>query len=244
MKNLIFVSLMVYTLSSVSFSQITAQVGAGFSYNLPQSDAGGTTEDFYNGTKYGLSNGFSFFAKARAGLLGTSFFAEIDYSKMSGDGNADQNRGTVEVSVNTFSIKVGPEIMIDIPLSPVTPYLAPYLMVNQISGEVKFQGVSKVPTGTYDLKSVTRFGAGAGIGTLFKINPALKLDISIHYQLMNLFGKEFTTVNPADVKRLDSYIYLNDDTDPLYSSSSDDHIISDKRSLNNLQFRLALMIGI
>lgn len=244
MKKLLIIFLALTVYQVISFSQITAQVGGGLSYNLPQGDAGGTTEDFYNGSKYGLSNSISFFVKGRAGLFGTSFFAEIDYTKLSGDGNADENRGTVEVSLNTLSLKLGPEIMIDIPLSPVSPYFAPYLVVNQFSGEVKFQGVSKVPSGTYDVKSALRIGAGGAAGVIFKLNPALKLDLSIQYQLMNLFGKEFTSVNPSEVRRLDSYLYLNDEKDPLYSASSDEHIVSDKRSLNNLQFKLGLMIGL
>lgn len=244
MKKLILVILFSFSFISISSAQITAQIGGGLSYNLPQGDAGGTTDEFYKGTKYGLSNSVTFFAKGRAGLLGTSFFAEIDYGKLRGDGNADEDRGSVEVSLQNFSVKLGPEIMIDIPLSPVSPYLAPYLMINQFSGEVKFQGVSKVPSGTYDLKSATRIGGGAAAGVLFKLNPALKIDISLHYQLLNLFGKQFDAVDPTSVRRLDSYTSLNDDKDPLYSSTSDEHIISDKRSINNIQFKVGLMFGL
>jgi hypothetical protein len=121
MKKFFLILSFSLSILSVSFAQITAQIGGGISYNLPQGDAGGSTDDFYKGTKYGLSNGLSFFAKARAGLLGTSFFAELDYTKLSGDGNADENRGTAEVKQNIFSVKIGPEILIDIPLSPVSP---------------------------------------------------------------------------------------------------------------------------
>lgn len=243
MKNVFLILLFSVSFISFSYAQITAQVGGGVSYNLPQGDAGGTTDEFYNGTKYGLSNGISFFAKARAGILGTSFFAEVDYTKLSGDGNADENRGTVEVKQNIFSIKLGPEIIIDIPLSPVSPYLAPYLSINQFSGEVSLRGVSKVPIGTYDIKSATRIGAGGGVGVLFKLNPAMKIDLSVHYQLMNLFGKEFSASTTSH-ERLDSYTSLNDDKDPLYQPNDDTYIIADKRSINNLQFKVALMIGL
>ncbi len=244
MKKLIFITLLSISFLSVSSAQITAQVGGGLSYNIPQGDAGGSADDFYNGTKYGLSSGYSFFAKARAGIIGTSFFAEIDYSSLNGDGNADNNNGKVEVSLKNFSVKLGPEIMIDIPLSPVTPYFAPYLMFNQLSGEVKLQGLSKVPSGNYNIESAARIGAGGAAGILLKLNPGLKLDLSVHYQFLNLFGKEFKSVNPSTVRRIDSYTTLNDDKDPLYSSSSDEHFISDKRSINNIQFKLGLMIGI
>uniref|UniRef100_A0A832G1W5 Porin opacity type domain-containing protein n=1 Tax=Ignavibacterium album TaxID=591197 RepID=A0A832G1W5_9BACT len=243
MKKILLILLFSTSFFSFSFAQITAQVGGGISYNLPQGDAGGSTDEFYKGTKYGLSNGLSFFLKARAGILGTSFFAELDYTKLSGDGNADENRGTVEVKQNIFSIKLGPEILIDIPLSPVSPYIAPYISVNQFSGEVSFKGVSRVPSGTYDIKSTTRIGAGGAAGILFKLNPAMKIDLSIHYQLMNLFGKEFSAAS-TNPDRLDSYKSLNDDKDPLYQANDDTHIISDKRSINNLQFKVGLMIGL
>lgn len=244
MKKITLVIFFSFFFVSISTAQVTAQIGGGLSYNLPQGDAGGSTDEFYKGTKYGLSSGYSFFAKARAGVLGTSFFAEIDYATLSGDGNADENKGEVEVSLKNFSVKLGPEIMIDIPLSPVSPYLAPYIMINQLSGEVTFQGVSRVPSGTYDIQSATRIGAGGALGILFKLNPALKLDISLHYQLINLVGKEFKSADPVSVKRLDSYTSLNDDKDPLYSPASDEHIISDKRAINNMQFKLGLMIGL
>lgn len=243
MKKLFLILSFSLSILSVSFAQITAQIGGGISYNLPQGDAGGSTDDFYKGTKYGLSNGLSFFAKARAGLLGTSIFAELDYTKLSGDGNADENRGTVEVKQNIFSVKIGPEILIDIPLSPVSPYIAPYLSLNQFSGEVSFKGVSKVPSGTYDLKSATRIGAGAAAGILFKLNPAMKIDLSIHYQMLNLFGKEFSA-SATSHERLDSYTSLNDDKDPLYQVNDDTHFISDKRAINNLQVKIGLMIGL
>lgn len=203
----------------------------------------GTTDEFYKGTKYGLSNGFSFFLKARAGIFGTSFFAELDYTKLSGDRNADENQGTVEIKNNIFSINLGPEILIDIPLSPVSPYIAPYLSVNRFNGEVSFKGVSKVPSGTYDIKSATRIGAGGAAGIIFKLNPAMKIDLSLHYQLLNLFGKGFSSVSTSH-ERLDSYTSLNDDKDPLYSDTSDSHIIADKRSINNLRFKVGLMIGL
>lgn len=243
MKKIFQILLFTVSFLSISLAQITAQVGGGLAYNLPQSDAGGTTDEFYRGTKYGLSNSFSFFLKARAGIFGTSFFAELDYAKLSGDGNADENRGTVEVKQNIFSIKLGPEILIDIPLSPVSPYFTPYLSLNNFSGDVKFQGVSKVPSGNYNLKSATRIGAGGAAGILFKLNPTMKIDLSIHYQMMNLFGKEFSSVS-INHERLDSYTSLNDDKDPLYSDTSDSHIIADKRSINNLQFKVGLMIGL
>lgn len=58
MKKIFQILLFTFSCLSISLAQITAQVGGGLAYNLPQSDAGGTTDEFYKGTKYGLSNGF------------------------------------------------------------------------------------------------------------------------------------------------------------------------------------------
>lgn len=229
--------------SSLLFAQMTAQVGGGSSYNILQSDAAGSVEDFYNGNKYGLSNGISFFLKGRAGLLGTSIFAELEYLKLSGDGGADENKGSVEVNQTIVNIKIGPEILIDIPLSPISPYFAPYLSLNNFSGDVSFNNVSNVPNGTYDIKSAIRIGAGGALGIIFQLNPLINVDVSLHYQLLNLFGKEFSSISTS-YERLDSYTSLNDDKDPLYSSTSDSHIIGDKRSINNLQIKVGFMIGL
>lgn len=115
--------------------------------------------------------------------------------------------------------------------------------MNRFNGEVSFKGVSKAPSGTYDIKSATRIGAGGAAGIIFKLNPVMKIDLSLHYQLLNLFGKEFSSVLTSH-ERLDSYTSLNDDKDPLYYDTSDSHIIADKRSINNLRFKVGLMIGL
>ena len=225
------------------YSQVSLQIGGGLGYIAPTGNYAGSTVDFYNGTKYGMSSGFNYHAKARVGLLGLNLFGIIEYSTVSGDGESEPGQGTVENSHGIFSIKAGPEFNLSIPLSPVGFYLDGFVALNTFSGTVKFQGVSQVSTGEYDLESQTRFGAGAGGGLLLDILPVVTLDLGVHYNFYNLFGKQYTgtTTNP---KRLDAYTSLNDEKDPMYGADDDIFIIENGRSINAWQFTLTAMIGI
>lgn len=224
-------------------SQVTLQVGGGLGYIAPAGDYSGSTVDFYNGTKYGMSSGFNYHAKARVGLLGFNLFGIIEYSTISGDGESEPGKGEVENSHGIFSIKAGPEFNISPPLSPVGFYLDGFVSVNTFSGTVKFQGVAEVPSGEYDLGSETRFGVGAGGGVLLDILPVVTLDFGVHFNLYNVFGKQYTgiTTNP---KRLDAYTSINDEKDPLFGTDDDIFIIENARSINAWQFTLTAMIGI
>jgi opacity protein-like surface antigen len=167
----------------------------------------------------------------------------IEYSTVSGDGESEPGQGTVENSHGIFSIKAGPEFNLSIPLSAIGFYLDGFASVNTFSGTVKFQGVSEVPSGERNLESATRFGVGAGGGVLLDILPVVTLDFGVHYNLYNLFGKNYSSVSTSH-ERLHSYTGLNDDKDPLYQSGDTDHFISDSRLINAWQFTLTAMIGI
>jgi hypothetical protein len=236
------ITIIAILFSSNIHSQISLQVGGGLGYISPTGDYGGSTIDFYNGTKYGMSSGFNYHAKARLGLLGLNLFGIIEYSTVSGDGESEPGQGQVENSHGIFSIKVGPEFNISPPLSPIGFYLDGFLSLNTFSGTVSFQGVSQVPSGEYELESASRFGAGAGGGVLLDILPIVTLDLGVHYNLYNLFGKQYTgtTTNP---KRLDSYTSLNDEKDPLFGTDDDIFIIENARATNAWQFTLTAMIG-
>ncbi|MBP1683059.1 MAG: hypothetical protein H6Q27_623 [Ignavibacteriaceae bacterium] len=225
------------------FSQISLQIGGGLGYISPAGDYGGSTIDFYDGTKYGMSSGFNYHAKARVGLLGFNLFGIIEYSTVSGDGESEAGQGEVENSHSLFSIKAGPEFNLSPPLSPVGFYIDGFVSVNTFSGTVKFQGVAEVPSGEYDLESATRFGVGAGGGVLLDLIPIVTFDIGVHYNLYNVLGQTYTgtTTNP---KRLDAYTSLNDDKDPLYGTDDDIYIIENTRAINAWQFTLTAMIGI
>ena len=242
-KALLLFTALLLLISPQLYSQVTLQIGGGLGYIAPAGDYSGSTIDFYNGTKYGMSNGFNYHAKARVGLLGLNLFGMIEYSTVSGDGESEPGQGTVENSHGIFSIKAGPEFNLSIPLSPIGFYLEGFVSVNTFSGKVKFQGVAEVPSGEYDLESATRFGVGAGGGVLLDVLPVVTLDFGVHYNLYNLFGKNYSSVSTSH-ERLDSYTGLNDDKDPLYQSGDTDHFISDSRLINAWQFTVTAMIGI
>lgn len=239
----IFISAILLLVTSDIHSQITLQVGGGLGYINPVGDYGGTTIDFYEGINYGMSSGFNYHAKARVGLIGLNLFGIIEYSNVSGEGESEPGKGTVENSHGIFSLKAGPEFNISPPLFPLGFYLDGFVSVNTFSGTVKFQGVAEVPSGEYDLGSETRFGVGVGGGVLLDILPVVTLDFGVHFNLYNVFGQQYTgtTGNP---KRLDAYTSLNDDKDPLYGTDNDIFIIKDVRAINAWQFTLTAMIGI
>lgn len=245
MKKVILETAVIILLFTASaYSQITIQLGGGLGATSPTGSYAGTTMDFYNGTQYGLGTGFNIHAKARVGLLGFNLFGMIDYSTLSsGEGESEPGKGKVENSHNIFSLKAGPEFNISIPLFPLGFYLDGFISVNTISGKVSFQGLTKVPSGEYNIESATRFGVGAGGGVLIDILPVVTLDCGIHYNAYNLFGKQYTT-NVTSHERLDAYTSLNDDKDPQYQVGDDDHIIGDSRSMNAWQFTVTALIGL
>lgn len=246
MKKIITAIVLLFLVSTANiFSQISLQVGGGLGITSPTGDYSGSTIDFYEGTKYGMESGFNLHAKARVGLLGFNVFGMIDYSSLSNDGpgEPDKSEKQVEISHKILSLKVGPEFNLSFPMSPLGVYVDGFISVNTISGTVKFQGLSKVPTGENDMKSAMRVGAGAGGGILFDVTSAITIDLGVHYNLFNLFGKEYSAVSTSH-ERLDAYTSLNDDKDPLYEIGDDDRIIADSRSMSALQVTLTAMIGL
>lgn len=246
MKNLIilFTAILLFA-SSDLYSQVSIQIGGGLGYISPVGDYGGSTVDFYNGTKYGMSSGFNYHAKARVGLLGLNLFGIIEYSTISGEGEGDPTKTNTQVenSHSIFSIKAGPEFNISPPLSPVGFYLDGFVSVNTFSGTVKFQGLQNVNSSGDDIQTTTRFGVGAGGGVLWDILPIVTLDFGVHFNLYNLFGKEYATGNDGP-GRIEVYTSLNDEKDPLYETGDINHIVANARAINAWQFTLTAMIGI
>jgi len=230
-------------ISTLTTAQITLQVGGGMGIVSPSRDYGGTTIDFYNGTKYGLETGTNFHAKARVELLSFNIFGMIDYSTLSGDGESEPGKGKVEVSQSVLSLKVGPEFHIGIPLAPVGVYLDGSIGLNTISGEVIFNGASEVPSGTYDVESESRIGFGLGGGVLLDLIPMLTIDLGIHYNWLNPFGKQYKSELPSSHPRLVVYTTLNDEKDPLFGVT-EDNLIENSRSIETLQITLTLLFGI
>ena len=51
-------------------AQLTLQAGGGIGLAMPTGDYGGSTIEYYKGTKYGLANGLNVHARVRVGALG------------------------------------------------------------------------------------------------------------------------------------------------------------------------------
>jgi opacity protein-like surface antigen len=238
---LFFSVLLAVFFTSVSFSQISAKVGAGAGYLMPSGDYGGTIQEFYTGTKYGMSSGYNFHLKAKVSILTFAAKAEIDYATFSNKEEWEPGKEE-EVNHNILSFRVGPEFRFDIPLSPITPYVDAYVSLNTITGSFQFKSrPDGLPSDKRDIESATRIGVGFGGGAELSIGPMMFLDLGIHYNMVNLLGKEFkATTNP---NRIDSYTSLNDEKDPLYALNNDEHIISEARAINNLQFTLTVLFG-
>ena len=227
-----------------SRSQVNIKLGGGIGLTIPSSDFSGSTQDYYNGSRYGLSSGLNIHGKAKIGLSGFNLVAGIDYSSLSNTGNSEPGQGKVDISQKILSLKVGPEFRLSLPALPVTPYIGANLALNRFSGETTFQGVSKVPSATYSVKDATRFGLGFSVGTEVSIGPLLSLDFNISYNLMNISGKEWNDVNPGINQRIDSYLFLNDDRDPLYVAEDDKHFISNARSIHSILFTASILFGL
>lgn len=225
-------------------AQISIHAGIGGGIVSPLSDYKGSTADFYSGKNYGLSSGYNLHAKARLGVLALKVFAQIDYSSLSNSGESEPGKGKVELTQNVISIKAGPEFSLGLPLIPIKPYLNAFLSFNSFTGKTIFNGVAKVPSGTHELESASRIGIGGGVGALINIGTMMKLDVGLQYNMLNLFGKAWEDSNPKKDQRLDSYLSLNDEKDPLIGLGGDEHFISSARTINTLQITATLMFGL
>lgn len=244
MKNLLKVLLLTLVFCVPVFSQITLQAGGGVGLVMPAGDYGGTTQDFYNGTAYGLSNGLNLHGKVRAGVLGFTLVGELGYASLENSGVATiDNKGKVEVNQKVLTVKVGPEFSFSLPALPLTPYLGANLSLNNFSGEFRIQGTN-LPADKQTMESATRIGLGANAGVLLKLNPLMAIDVALHYNMMNLIGKEYRDRNPLKEQAIDAYLSLNDDKDPLYRIGNDDHFISKSRAINSLMLSVSLMFGL
>jgi hypothetical protein len=223
---------------------VTLQLGAGAGIALPTSDYGGTMSDFYSGTKYGLHKGLNLHAKARVGLIGLQLVGEANYSTFSNSGAAQQGGGSIDLKQKVTTFKLGPEFYLGIPFAPISPYLGLDVSFNRFTGDVKFQGVSKVASGTYDLNAASRVGFGFNGGVVFNLGSFTGLDISAAYDFLNSSGKTWDVSNAAQAVRLDSYRSLNDDKDPLYRAGDDKHFVNNSRTITAVTIRATIMIGL
>jgi opacity protein-like surface antigen len=191
-----------------------------------------------------MPSGLTLHAKARLGVLGFRVAGEIGYSSFSSSGEAQPGVGSAELSHKVLSFKIGPELSLGLPLVPVSPYLGANVALNRFSGEVKFQGITKVPSSTQELRSASRIGFGFTGGVILKLGGLMTLDVSGAYDLLNASGKSWEDAVMSSDQRIDSYTSLNDDKDPLYKAGDDKHFINNSRSINAIQLRATLMMGL
>lgn len=239
---------LVFIILSIFFSfnanaQISLKLGGGLGYSLPAGDYSGTTIDFYNGTKYGMESGFNIYGKVRMDILFISAFGEIGYTSFSGSGESEPGQGSIDVNHKVLSVKIGPELHITIPMTPITPYILGFVSYNSISGDVDFQGVADVPSGKYDIASASRIGLGAGAGVIFGLG-GFELDFNLQYHVINIGGAEYNIENATSHARLDNYTSLNDALDPAYIANSSDHFIQNDRAIGDVEFKLGIMFGL
>lgn len=227
-----------------SMSQVTLKLGGGLGILSPASDFGGSTLEYYNGSRYGFGSGLNLHAKAKVGLAGWDLTGALEYSSLSNSGNAEPGQGSVNISQKVLSLRIGPEFRLSVPALPVTPYLGAHVALNSFSGETTFQGVSKVPSATYSVAATSRIGVGFSVGTEVSVGPLLSLDFNLSYNLMNLSGKEWDDVNPGIDQRIDSYLSLNDDRDPRYTAGEDKHFIDHDRNIHSILFTASILFGL
>jgi hypothetical protein len=114
------------------------------------------------------------------------------------------------------------------------------LLFSTISGTTKFQGITAVSPSAIDLSTATRTGLGFAAGVEVKI-LSTSLDISIRYNLINLFNKQYE--GSQNGTREEAYKYLNDDKDPNYLSTDPKHPVGNSRTITTIQFQLGVLFG-
>lgn len=224
MKNLFLTITLMIFLSLPLYSQVTFQIGGGVGYSTAAGDLSKEI-NFMNDSGYGMNGGFNLHAKARVGLLSFVAVGEVGYTMMNADGSVGPVK--FENELNVFSLKVGPEFHLSLPLIPIDPYLGANFQANTFTGKTKIQGMAGIASGTYDIESAIRYGIGINGGVILSL-AGLKLDLNVGYNLLNAFGKEYES-NPAANK-----IYLDD--------GELGNI--DSKSLNTVEIKATVMFGL
>ena len=244
-KKIVFLTLVLFFTANYSYSQlISIKGGPVIGFTAPSSDYGGETSDFYAGTKYGLKSGFNYgvMGKVSFGPIGGRL--SIGYATLNNDGNSDptQPNSTVAVKNNIFSFSIGAEFGFTIPFTPVRPYADIDLLFSTISGTYNFQGTPEVTSGERNIESASRTGLGLALGTEIGFGKSFTLDLSLRYNLLNLFSKSYDGVTASNDRNF-AYGYINDDADPNYSATNSKHPIGSSRTIATIQFNAGFLFG-
>ncbi len=240
----ITVVLFMIILSNVSYSQLSLKIGPMLGLSSPTVDYSGDVKDFYAGTKYGLRSGINYGAIAKVVLGPLNGRLSVCYASLDNSGVAsiDQPNSSLTVKNSIFMFTLGTEFGFGIPFSPVKPYAGIDLLVSSISGSFKFQGTSGVTSDEKSIKSASRTGLGFAIGAEVGFGKTFTMDLSLRYNLINLFGKSYEGVTNSN-NRVDAYTSLNDAADPNYSASNSNHPIGNDRSIATIQVQLGILFG-
>lgn len=236
--------LMILMVNLSLYSQITIKLGPQIGLTSPTVDYSGDAKDFYAGTKYGLRSGLNYGVMGKIKIGPINGRVSVNYSSLDNSGNANplQANSTLEIKHNLLIIALGTEFSFGIPASPIKPYAGLDLLLSSISGTYNFQGTSEVASGEKSIKSASRTGLGLSIGSEINFGRNFTLDLSLRYNLINLFGKSYDgQTNSND--RNDAYAYLNDAADPNYSPTNSKHPIGNNRSIAVIQFNAGLLFG-
>ncbi len=245
MKKLSLIVLLALILSAyTSYSQISIKLGPELGLTSPTVDYSGDVKDFYAGTKYGVRSGLHYGIMGKVQLGPLNGRLSISYASLDNSGNADPSKpnSTLEVKNNIFMFTLGTEFGFGIPFSPVKPYGGIDILFSTISGTYNFHGTPEVTDGEKSIKSASRTGLGFSVGAEVAFGKSFTLDLSIRYNLINLFGKSYDGVtNSSD--RNDAYSSLNDAADPNYSATNSKHPVGNSRSIATIQFNAGLLFG-
>lgn len=94
-------------------------------------------------------------------------------------GTQTSNSLSVDTKENILSIGVGGELSL-LP-GPLSPYLGL---------DFEYNSLGDLTVGSNTVSGVSRTGIGVGAGVMIKLLPVINLDVSLKYQMLNLFGKE------------------------------------------------------
>lgn len=234
--------LVLFLLPVLAESQIRLVIGPSIGLTSPTIDYSGETSDFYTGTKYGLRSGINFGAIAKVTLGPLNGKLTVSYASFSNSGKGDitKTNSTLEVKNNIFMITLGTEFGFAIPLSPIRPYAGIDVLFTTISGTFNYQGTSDVASNEHSIESSSKTGLGLNLGSEIKFGASTSLDLSLHYNLINLFGKDFKS---GGTNRIDSYSSLNDAKDPAYNALDAKHFIGNDRTIATIQIQAGLLFG-
>ncbi len=242
-KILILLTLVFCFVNNVSYSQISIRLGPLVGLTSPTVDYSGDAKDFYTGTKYGMRSGLNY------GVMGKVLFGplkgrlSISYASLDNNGPTGEPNSTVEIKNNLFMFTLGTEFAFGIPASPVKPYAGIDILFTTISGSFNFSGSTPngLSGGTKNISSASRTGLGFAIGSEVDFGKSFTLDLSLRYNLVNLFGKEYTA--PTNGSKTDVYTFLNDAKDPNFNASDPKHPVGSDRSIATIQFNAGLLFG-